>query len=144
MSQVAADQLRQAGLNVDIQMADWGTVTQRRASREPIDKGGWNVFFTFLEGTNIFNPAGHLGIRGNGPKAWFGWPTAPKLEQLRDDWFDAPDLPAQQKICREMQLQFWQDVPYIPLGEYFRPGARRPNVHVPTKGFPLFFNVTKT
>ena len=144
MSQVAADQLRQAGLNVDIQMADWGTVTQRRASREPIDKGGWSVFFTFLEGTNIFNPAGHLGIRGNGPKAWFGWPTAPKLEALRDAWFDAPDLATQQKICREMQLQFWQDVPYIPLGEYFRPGARRPNVHVPTKGFPLFFNVTKS
>jgi peptide/nickel transport system substrate-binding protein len=144
LGQVAADELRQAGMNVDIQMADWGTVTQRRASREPPEKGGWNIFFTFLEGTNIFNPAGHLGIRGNGEKAWFGWPTAPRLEELRQAWFDAPDLAAQKAICRELQRQFWQDVPYVPLGEYFRPTARRPNLHIPTKGFPLFFNVTKT
>jgi hypothetical protein len=32
----------------------------------------------------------------------------------------------------------------VPLGEYFRPGARRRNITVPTKGFPLFFNVTKS
>jgi peptide/nickel transport system substrate-binding protein len=144
MSQVAADELRQAGMNIDLQMTDWGTVIQRRASREPIDKGGWNIFFTFLEGTNIFNPAGHLGIRGNGGKAWFGWPTAPKMEELRDAWFDAPDLAAQKEICRQLQVQFWQDVPYVPLGEYFRPTARRSNINVPTRGFPLFFNVTKS
>jgi len=144
MGEVAADELHQAGMNIDLQMTDWGTVIQRRASRAPIDKGGWNIFFTFLEGTNIFNPAGHLGIRGNGDKAWFGWPTAPKLEELRQAWFDAPDVAAQKAICRDLQVQFWQDVPYVPLGEYFRPSARRASVTVPTRGFPLFFNVTKS
>jgi peptide/nickel transport system substrate-binding protein len=124
-------------------MTDWGTVTQRRTNRGTPDKGGWNIFFTFLEGTNNFNPAGQLGIRANGDKAWFGWPTSPQLEALRMKWFEAPDLASQKAACREMQTQFWQDVPYIPLGEYFRPGAHHPRVGIPTKGFPLFANVTK-
>ena len=144
MSLVAIDQLRRAGVNVDVQMTDWGTVTQRRANRGPPDKGGWNIFFTFLEGTNNFNPAGHLGIRANGAKAWFGWPTSEKLEALRVQWFAAPDLAAQQAACRALQTQFWEDVPYIPLGEYFRPGAHRPAVGNMARGFPLFANVTKT
>jgi peptide/nickel transport system substrate-binding protein len=143
MGQVAADQLKRAGVNVDLQLMDWGTVTQRRTSREPVAKGGWNIFFTFLEGTNNFDPAGQLGIRANGAKAWFGWPQSKKLEALRMEWFAAPDLAAQKAACRALQVQFWQDVPYIPLGEYFRPGAHHPRVAIPTKGFPLFANVTR-
>ena len=68
-------------------------------------------------------PAGHLLLRGNGRDAWFGWPDAPKLEALRDAWFDAPDLDAQKRIAREMQLQAFQDVPYIPIGQYFTDSA---------------------
>ena len=30
-------------------------------------------------------------ILGNGQNAWFGWPTSPRIEQLRTDWFNAPD-----------------------------------------------------
>jgi len=30
---------------------------------------------------------------------WFGWPTAEKLEALRQQWFDAPDLASQQALC---------------------------------------------
>ena len=45
-----------------------------------------------------------------------GWPTDPKMEALRDAWFDAPDLRAQQRICRQMQEQFWLNPSYVPLG----------------------------
>ena len=38
--------LEEVGFVVKEQMADWATVGSRRASREPVDKGGWNVFFT--------------------------------------------------------------------------------------------------
>ncbi len=48
MAEVGADVLKRIGFNVDYQALDWGTVVQRRASREPPGKGGWNVFFTFL------------------------------------------------------------------------------------------------
>ena len=141
MALVAIDQMQRAGLTIDTQMTDWGTVTQRRTSRAVPGKGGWQVFFSFLEGTNNFNPAGHLGIRANGDKAWFGWPISPALEALRTQWFEATDLAGQQAACRALQMQFWQDVPYVPTGEYFRPIARHPRVSLPSKGFPMFYNV---
>ena len=43
---VAADLLRKLGLNVEVAASDWGNLTIRRASKKPIDEGGWNVFGT--------------------------------------------------------------------------------------------------
>jgi peptide/nickel transport system substrate-binding protein len=140
---VGADMMRRVGMNVDVQSLDWGTVVQRRASREPPARGGWNAFFTFWAGLDHFNPAGHLSIRGNGAEAWFGWPTAPRLEELRDAWFQAPDLPAQQAIARNIQAQAMQDVPYIPLGQYFQATAYRRNLSGMLKGFALFWKVQR-
>jgi peptide/nickel transport system substrate-binding protein len=140
---VAADVFKRVGIDVDLQTTDWGTVVQRRASRQPPDKGGWNVFFTYLNGTNNLDPASQLGIRGNGDQAWFGWPKAPKLEALRSAWFEAPDLAAQKKICEQIQLQFWQDVPYIPLGVFYQPTAYDKTLKGVRSGFPQFYNVTR-
>ncbi|MCW3475780.1 ABC transporter substrate-binding protein [Limobrevibacterium gyesilva] len=140
---VAADVLKRVGMNVDFQAIDWGTVVQRRASRQPPDKGGWNVFFTYLNGTNNFDPAGQLGIRGNGKDAWFGWPDMPKLEELRNAWFAAPDLAAQKQVCERIQLQVWQDVPFIPLGVYYQPGAWNKAFTGMRIGFPQFYDVRR-
>ncbi len=118
MALVMVDALQQCGMNVEVAASDWGTVVQRRAVRKPPAEGGWNIFFTNLNGTNNFDPAGQLGLRGNGDAAWFGWPKAPRLEALRDQWFDAPDLAAQQRICAEMQRTFFEDPTYLPLGAY--------------------------
>jgi peptide/nickel transport system substrate-binding protein len=143
MAQVGADMLKQMGFNVDYQSLDWGTVVQRRASKEPTDKGGWNVFFTFLGGTGNISPASHLAIRSNGAKAWFGWPDLPKVEALRLAWFDAPDVAAQQKICHDLQLQAFQDVPYVPMGMYYMPTAYRKNITGIPDGFVQFYGVKK-
>ena len=138
---VAADVMTRVGLNVDLQSLDWGTVVQRRASRNTIDKGGWSAFVTYLNGTNNFDPAGQLGIRGNGDKAWFGWPDAPKLEEARDAWFTAPDLAGQKAACERLQLQFWQDVPYLPLGALYPTTAYRRGVTGMRSGFPQFYDI---
>ncbi len=141
---VAADVMTRVGLNVDLQSIDWGTLVQRRASRNPIDKGGWSAFVTFLNGTNNFDPAGQLGIRGNGDKAWFGWPTAPKLEEARDAWFAASDLAGQKAACVALQLQFWQDAPYLPLGVEYATTAFRRGVTGMRSGFPQFYDIRLT
>ncbi len=91
-AQVATDLLTRIGFNVDMQALEWGTVVQRRASREPIDKGGWNIFYTYLGGFGNVSPAPNIAIRGNGTSAWFGWPTDPKMEALYNSWFEAPDV----------------------------------------------------
>jgi peptide/nickel transport system substrate-binding protein len=144
MGQVGADMLQKVGMKVNLQVTDWGSVVQRRASRKPPDQGGWNVFFTAFPGVDQYTPAGHLGLRGNGTNAWFGWPTEPKLEELRAAWFAAPDLASQKKIGEEIQAEAFESVPYLPLGEFFQPTAHAKSISGVLKGMPLFWNVSKS
>ncbi len=143
MADVTADMLARAGMNVDYVATDWGSVIARRAKKDPPTQGGWNIFCTAWAGTDHLNPAGHLSIRANGDAAWPGWPTDPKLEALRDAWFEAPDVPAQAKICADMQRQAFESVPYIPMGQYVQPTAYRSNLEGVLQGFALFWNVKK-
>jgi peptide/nickel transport system substrate-binding protein len=142
MALVGVDMLKRVGFNVDVIETDWGSVVQRRASRNTPDKGGWNVFFTSFTGLDQYTPAGYLGLRGNGTSGWFGWPTAPKLEELRTAWFAAPDPASQKEIGRQIQAQAFIDVPFLPLGEYLQPTAYVGLKGV-LKGLPLFWNVER-
>ncbi len=143
MADVAADTLKRAGMNVDYVATDWGSVVTRRAKKEPVEQGGWSAFCTAWAGADQINPAGHISLRANGDKAWFGWPDDPKLETLRDQWFQAPDIPAQAAICAQMQQQALQSIPYIPMGQYLQPTAYRANLDGVLGGFALFWNVRK-
>ena len=139
LSQVGVDELRKAGMNIDAQALDFGTVAQRRTSKAATDKGGWSVYFTYLDGVWTYNPANHLGLASNYP----GWPNIPHLEALRARWFDADDLEEQKRICRDLQVQLWQEVPYIPMGETFQPTAYRRDLADVQLGFPLFYGVRR-
>jgi peptide/nickel transport system substrate-binding protein len=138
---VGVDALRKGGMNVDIQSMDFGTMVRRRGSKQPVQQGGWNVFFTFFDSTSNFTPAGNLGLRGNGVDSWDGWPTSARLEELRQAWLDAGDLDAEKRVCRELQLQLWHDVPYIPMGQYSQQTCYRRTLTDVAKGPPLFFGV---
>jgi peptide/nickel transport system substrate-binding protein len=126
---VGGDALRQGGMNVDVQSMDFGTMVRRRGSKQPLEQGGWNVFFTFLDSSGNFTPAGNPALRG------------PRLEELRQAWLDASDLDAEKRICRELQLQLWRDVPYIPMGQYTQQTCYRRTLTDVPKGSPLFFGV---
>jgi peptide/nickel transport system substrate-binding protein len=119
-------------------------VIQRRALKKPPDQGGWNMFCTSLAGIDVFSPAGNQALRGNGAAAWFGWPSDPDLERLREAWFAAPDLALQKKIVAQIQIQAFHDVPYYPLGLYYRQSAYRANLSGVLHGIPVFWNLQRT
>ena len=101
----------------------------RRASKEPVEKGGWSIFHTWTSAPDFFSPAVNIPVRGNGDKAWFGWPTDPKIESLIDAWFKAPDHAAQQKLAADIQVEaYTNDVPYVPTGQFVVPTAYRKNL----------------
>jgi peptide/nickel transport system substrate-binding protein len=140
---VGADLMRRVGMNVDLVTVDFGTWLHRRANPAPPDKGGWNVTNTALPGLDLWDPASHLALRGNGMAAWPGWPTSAALEALRAQWFAAPDQAARQAICHDIQRQAWQDVPYIPTGRWRAITAYRTNIKNVLGGMPLFYNLSK-
>jgi len=144
LAEIAADMLKRVGVNVDYQATDWGMVVQRRALTKPPADGGWNLFCTGFSGLDFFTPASHLPLRGNGRGAWFGWPEDPKIEALREAWFNAPDVAAQKKVGEEAQLQAFENVPYYPLGLAQLPTAFLPAITGVPEGFPIFWNVRRT
>ena len=143
LAQVAADLYRRLGLNVDVALTDSGTVVQRRRSMEPLDKGGWSVSCWSFPGLWMLNPATHILLRGNGRDAWFGWPTAPALETLRDQWIDATSFDEQKRIAREMQLVGMDELPCIPLGCLYRSTALAADLKDRVVGMPFFWNIRR-
>ncbi|MDR3403224.1 MAG: hypothetical protein P4L99_12070, partial [Chthoniobacter sp.] len=113
------------------------------AKMDPPEQGGWNIFQTSWGGVDQFNPAVHVFLRGNGRDGLFGWPNSPRIEELRTAWFHAPDLAAQKEVCHQLQLQAFQDVPYVPLGQVLGPTAHRAELQGVLTGMPLFWNVRR-
>lgn len=143
MSEVAGDYFRKVGINLDYQSLDWGTVLQRLASRQPLDKGGWSVWCNFVPGVSASNPVLHTYMRGVGAKGTFGWPESARHEALLERYLAAPNLQEQRALARDMQLQAFQDVPYIPTGLMLQPTAYRKTLSGVVDGSPVFYNLRK-
>ncbi len=144
LGEVGADVLKQAGLNVVVQATDWGTLLQRLPKMDGVDAGGWSVFHTYWSGLDMLNPAVNSSLRGNGKAAGRGWPTAPKLEALRAQWLDATAEQEQKALAAAMQVQAFEDVPYIPLGQMLAPTVRAAKLQGMLNGFSLFWNVARS
>ena len=141
---VAAELLKQLGLNVELQSMDWGSLVTRRASKEPLDKGGWNVFGTGWVGADGFDPIISLPLRADGDRAWFGWPKDDKIETLRAEWLKADTFEERKKIAVAIQERAFEFVPYIPTGQWLSKTAYRKGIEGIITG-PAFFmwNVEK-
>jgi peptide/nickel transport system substrate-binding protein len=144
---VAAQLLRAAGFKVDVQATDWQTVVARRASQKPPKEGGWNMFFTNWVGADVVNPVANVSIGGRGKNGgWFGWAEDPKMEALRDSFVRVLTPEEQKKIAAEIQKEVYDQVIYIPLGQYLAPSAWRKSLSGVLDGpaTPIFWNIDKS
>ena len=137
--QVADALLRSIGMNVDFIATDWGTVGSRRASREPRERGGWNIFFTWFAGADCTNPASYLGLRAHGAQAWFGWPDDPAIEEGRNKWFAATTGAQEKAACDEINRAAMISQPFTPTGFYRAYQAWRSSVSGIVPGPLLWF-----
>jgi len=143
IAQVSYQACRDIGLNVQQVNADWGTVLGRVNNTKPVAEGGWNMYPTFSSGIDFWTPAAHSTLRGNGLKGVSGWPTIPLLEILRDKWLMTESLAEQQAICRDMQLEAFRAVPYVPLGLFRQPTVFRSDLQGMLVGQPVFTNLRR-
>ncbi len=143
LSEVARDLLVRLGFNVEAAVSDWGTVVQRRASTEPVEKGGWSMYQTTWNGVDMVNPIGTQVIRANGARAFFGWPSVPALETLRDAWLDATSLAEQQRLAAEIQRVALEQAVFMPTGQLFGLSAHRRSIADVVTGVIAFWNVRR-
>jgi peptide/nickel transport system substrate-binding protein len=143
LAEVGHDLLQKLGMNVDYQVSDWGTLVQRRASTEPVEKGGWSMFHTTWNGIDMVNPIGTQVLRANGARAFFGWPDVPKLEALREQWLDAPNVTEQQHLAGEIQRVALEEAVFLPTGQYFGLSAHRKDIADLVSGVIVFWNVRR-
>jgi peptide/nickel transport system substrate-binding protein len=119
LGQVTYAALKKAGMNVELAESDWGTVIQRRTSREPVAKGGWSIFHTWGSATAWATPAVAATVRGLGKDGWFGWWDNPAVETMVAQWLEAPDQASRKKLADGINKAALEGVASIPLGQAF-------------------------
>jgi peptide/nickel transport system substrate-binding protein len=145
-TQVTAQLLREAGINLEVQAMDWSTLTSRRAEKKAPEEGGWHIFHTSWIAPDLVNPVANIGVSGGGTeKAWFGWPTDPEIEALRQAFARETNPAKQKQLASQVQQRAMDTVTYIPIGQYLQYRAIRDNV----TGFlaapvPYFWNLGKS
>jgi peptide/nickel transport system substrate-binding protein len=145
-TQVTAQLLREAGINLEVQAMDWSTLTSRRALKKAPEEGGWHIFHTSWIAPDLVNPVANIGVSGGGKeKAWFGWPDDPEIETLRQAFARETNPAKQKQLASQVQQKAMDTVTYIPIGQYLQFHAVRENV----TGFlpspvTFFWNLNKT
>jgi peptide/nickel transport system substrate-binding protein len=141
---VTADLLGRIGMNVDYQSLDWGTVGARRAKKDPVAQGGWNIFHTWHAGADCINPAAYTALQASGDTAWFGWPKSDAVQAGIADWYAATDVAAEKAALGKTNKAAFEDVVYGPTGFFLGYQAWRKSVSGVVKApFPVFWGVKK-
>jgi peptide/nickel transport system substrate-binding protein len=138
--------MREAGLNVDAQAMDWGSVVSRRAKKEPPAQGGWNIFVTTAGGVGGSDPILHTWIGAACDKGLFGWPCDAEVERLRNAYGFAQTPDEKKRIARDLQARAIEQVVYIPFGQWTQPLAYRSDRIdgiVPNTGLVVLWNISK-
>jgi peptide/nickel transport system substrate-binding protein len=105
------------------------------------------MFFTTWAAADVVDPIVNLPVNGKGKNGgWFGWPDDPKMEALRDKFARATSLEERKKLAEEVQKENYDQVIYIPLGQYLAPSAWRKSLSGVLDGpaTPIFWNIDKS
>jgi peptide/nickel transport system substrate-binding protein len=92
------------------------------------------------------NPLVNVPMVGKGTSGgWYGWSEDPKLEELRDSFARATSPEERKKIALEVQKEAYDQVIYVPLGQFQAPSAWRKSLTGVIDGpaTPMFWNVDK-
>ena len=149
MTQVLIQAMREAGLKLDIQAMDWGSVAQRRARKDPPAQGGWNIFMTSTPIVSAADPTMSSWIDASCATAQSGWPCDERIESLRDAFGFAETDAERLKIATELQARAAETVVFIPTGQWTGPLAFRsdrisgPVPGVPGAGITALWGITK-
>jgi peptide/nickel transport system substrate-binding protein len=132
MAQVAAEYLKAAGINVDLQVVDWATLTQRRA-----DPALWDIYISH----SPFLPEPAL-IGALSTSAPGNWDTPAR--KVAVDAFNAETDPKKRiALWADVQKVIYAEAPIIKIGDFNALSAKSPKLeHFTPAPWPYFWNVS--
>ncbi|MDJ0391674.1 ABC transporter substrate-binding protein [Roseomonas sp. E05] len=145
---LAAENLRKIGLNIEMVEADWGTYMARRNNKAEPSKGGWNLFITSVSGSGIASPLSNsIADTTCGAGNFAGWACDDEAAALRDAYIHEPDEVKQRGILKQLSRRLWKVMPTVVLGQRAQLYAWRNNirgfVHSPSL-ITVFWNIEKS
>lgn len=131
MSLVAAENMRAAGFNVDLQVLDWATQLQRRP-----DGSLWNVFFT--HGPILPEPTLYSFFNSGAP----GWWATAERNRIVNMFTSEADPQRRAAIWGDVQRLLYEEAPIVKLGNFNALAARARGLNgVQPAPWPFFWNV---
>jgi len=118
-AQVATQQMRAAGLNVNLEVLDWATLIARRSQ-----ESGWHFFTTGWVMPNDPSLFPFLPCAGK----WPGFYCNPDMDRLLDEFQGEVSFEGQYRVWERIQALFWSDAHIIKWGDYFGVYAMQQNV----------------
>lgn len=141
---VIAEQMRQAGFNVDLLTSDYATVAQRRFSKAPVDQGGWSVVPLISNGIDMVDPLSNMGVSYNCADSQFGWYCNPEARPLLKALTEAATPEERRVLADKLQESFHRNVNVVLGGQFAAPPAYRSELQgVLPFSFPLLWNIER-
>jgi peptide/nickel transport system substrate-binding protein len=128
ISEVVADAMAKAGMNVEMVWSDWATVVGRALKQDPPSQGGWNIRVTGQPGALAASPQANAAIDTSCTRRNFsGWPCDEEAETLRAALIEAAPA-ARPALLEKLHRRLAEVVPYRVLGQSSGPAAFRTNI----------------
>ncbi len=141
---VLTEAMRKAGVNVDLQTVDWGTITARRTNKGP-GPNGWHVILTTGGQVASENPAFSILLPARCEKSFPGWPCDAPYEALRAAWLKETDPVKSRALAVDIQKRAMEITLALPYGQYLLPAAWRDTLEgvVSVPEHVVFWNIRK-
>jgi peptide/nickel transport system substrate-binding protein len=118
----------------------WAALTERRANRDAVGAGGWNVFHTWWLAADVMDPMA-IAFSGDRTTGWYGWPNDPVLEDLRSAYVRAKSANERKQIAMKVQKQVAETGVLGVLGQFFEPVAYSTDVKGITTPVQFYWNM---
>ncbi|WP_240782559.1 ABC transporter substrate-binding protein [Roseococcus sp. SYP-B2431] len=141
---VAIEQMRRLGLNLDVRITDWATVSQLRNQRGPTGEGGWSALPLVWTGFDMANPMTNPVILYNCSDAFPGWWCDQRQVPLLREFAAEPDMARRRELAARIQELAREHVNLVTLGQFASPATYRADLQgVIEMGVPVMWNIRR-
>lgn len=141
MSVYTAEALRAGGLNVDLQLSDFGAMMAKRLNPDV-----WNIFVAWNPVQDLDDPLVNLALADacDLKTGYAGWSCSPEIIALKDQWVREAEPAARKVLAEKIAKEAGQLLPYGLLGQFRQPIAiRKEFTGVINAELPVMWNIER-